>query len=305
MKILNLGDLHFTKRKPRARTDKDYLSTMVDKLKEALTYAQNNEIEIVLQPGDWFDTAKVSHEVVSKVCSVLEKYRNCLSIFCVAGQHDLHFHNTNNPNIPLNVLKEAGLLYIVPNSSPVQIGNSSCYIYGTSWGQKIPKTTMDGFSILLIHTMVIPNKNEKLWEAQEDYIVGKDLFSYGFDLVVSGDNHNSFFVQNEKGTLINAGSMMRSTVAQIKHRPGFYIFDTDTKEVKKVLYTVKNDTLDLSVKERKEEIDENLNSFISGLKKSMDIGLDYKANIHKALEEHNLSSEVSEVIKNTIETAEI
>lgn len=87
------------------------------------------------------------------------------------------------------------------------------------------------FNIALVHTYVYNKKefnSEKLAMWKSDAFLEKFK---GFDLVVSGDNHQPFVTESSDGRLlVNPGSLTRQA-ADEAHQPRVYIFDTEMRKL--------------------------------------------------------------------------
>ena len=165
-----------------------------------------------MQPGDFFDSFRTPDYVKAWVIDLLNKYKDIPVLF-VWGQHDQRFHSRDVRNTPLGVLQATGLCFPLSNE-PFSFSNID--IYGSSWEEPIPTIKEKDkvkFNILVMHRMVI--HSEKLWEGQIDYVKGENfLKKWNYDLVVSGDNHQSFCCEFLHQKLINCGSLMRTSITQ-------------------------------------------------------------------------------------------
>jgi hypothetical protein len=148
-------------------------------------------------------------------------------------------------------------------------------------------------------------KKEMDW--QDDYELGGDFLSNSdYDLIVSGDNHQSFMLETKekkKRYLFNCGSLMRSTIDQIDHKPCVYIFDTDKRSYEKILIPIKpwQKCFDLEKKVKEEEHNEQMESFVNGLAKHKDLGMNFIDNLFKYLEKNKIDPCIIESIKGNME----
>jgi DNA repair exonuclease SbcCD nuclease subunit len=284
MKLKLIGDLHIRASNPLYRID-NYFEAIWTKLTYIIDYEKNVPI---LQPGDFFDSPLQPNSVLSWCIDNLKGVK----IFSVYGQHDLKFRNKGNT--ALDVLISSGT--VIVDDSYVKLDNKT-FLYFCSFGEDIPEITTDGFNILLIHKMVV---EDKLWEGQTDYVWANSLLrQHKFDLIVSGDNHKSFFVEHGNRCLINCGSLMRSTRDQINHKPCFVLFDTETRsfEINKIPIEPAEKVFDmLRIKEEMERND-RLSAFIEGINnEDNNIGLDFKNNLIRVAKENKVSDEIMKII---------
>lgn len=224
MKIANISDLHLKTSNPQNRID-NYKETQLNKLRYILQFCDDNDIKALIGAGDIFDHPRMSLGYVGEVINLLKEYE--VKFYAVAGNHDQWYRQQDLDNTPLGLLEAANVVTIL-NDNPIEINN--VHLYGCAWESIIPEIKdKSKVNILSIHIMVIQNK---LWNDQQEYITGGALLKNNpFDLIVSGDNHQSFQEIYRGRKLVNCGSLTRSTVAQGDHKPSFYIYDTDTKEL--------------------------------------------------------------------------
>lgn len=312
MKILLTGDWHITTNQPKKRID-NYFKAQKKKLQYILILAEQEKCSLILQPGDFFDSHKANDFLKREMIKTLleEPKVNLKTIF---GQHDLRYHSSDTNNTPLRVLEAAHALDILGQEqidpAPIAIirsGNSvvvpsGIHLYGASWFEDIPKITTKGTNILVIHKMII--KDKPLWEGQEDATKGNILLrTLDFDLIVSGDNHQSFVCSHKSKHLVNCGSLMRSTTAQLDHKPVVYIYDTKDKSLEEHFIPIEpiEKVFDLSVIEKEKKENKELEAFVAQLKSDSKIdGLDYAKNLKIYLKDNETEQGTLDIIEEVI-----
>ena len=228
MKIGCLGDLHLRATKPMQRID-DYYTTQFEKLEQAFEHFKFAEVDFILQPGDFFNSyGREPYYHLYDVFAFISRYE--IPIYIVLGQHDIKFHDLKSNDLPIRILVTTEAVELL-SDWPIQKGKT--FLYGASWGNKIPeKVQEEGIHVLVMHKMVI--NGEKLWHEQTDYIQARMLQKkYDFDLFVTGDNHQAFV--NDK--VINCGSLGRMSIDQEDHKPMYAIWDNG--EIKTYEYDIK------------------------------------------------------------------
>ncbi|MFW6247405.1 MAG: metallophosphoesterase [bacterium] len=300
MKILNLPDTHITNNKPKNRKDENFYSAIYNKVVFIQNYAVDNNISIVLQPGDYFDHHTVPKKVISDILKLIHPYNSpyfLVKWFAVYGQHDLVNHSPNVENTPLNILNSSGGVHIL-NNEGYDIPSENICIYGASWNEEIPEIKDESkFNILVTHRMII--KDDKIWEGQNEYIKSQHLLrKYKFDLIVSGDNHNSFTDRYRSRYLFNCGTLIRNRVDQSDHVPHIIEFDTKTRKYNKIDIPVKpfNEIMETEVHEEEKELKEKTNELVSKLRKNYEVGVDFRKKVLKTV----FNSIKDERIKNFI-----
>jgi DNA repair exonuclease SbcCD nuclease subunit len=269
MKFLVCSDFHLTDQRPKSRLDASYFHTGMSKLQEILEFAAKNKIEYILQAGDFFDTHRASDFIKQKVIQLLLMYKreHNITMCVVFGQHDLRFHNSDIENTPLKVLEQAGAVVLLKPDTPY-FCEEDIAVYGASWNEE-PTDQLDEskINVLVTHRMVIQNK---LWEHQEGAVFVNNLFrQFKHDYILTGDNHQHFTssvspAKGKKRYAINCGSLLRSNITQLQHKPCFYLVDTAQNTIKQHYLTVKDIETIMRVDEAVEEkvVNEELIAFI-------------------------------------------
>lgn len=291
MKFLISGDWHFTLKQPSSRRD-SILDVFYDKLSQICNLVKEHDIDVLIQPGDMFDSHKANDETKSELINILNEHfpKDAAGIFTVFGQHDLRYHQSNTSNTPLNLLSEAGYFDIL-TKYPLQYddGKNRIDFYGASWNEEILQPThKDNFNILVMHKMVI---SEKLWQGQEIFIQDNIFLKINkdYDLIICGDNHTCVTAHSAKRHLVNPGCLIRTRIDQEDHKPCIFIFDTTTKKLRRIDLDIKpfNDVIKFeeAVKEKKEN--DTLKKYAEALKSNTQLtGINYRQNVYKYLKDN-------------------
>lgn len=284
MKLLLTGDWHIDTNKPERRID-DYWQTVQKKIAFILRLAKKHNCELILQPGDFFNSHKANDFL--KRYMIKELTRVGVKVVTIFGQHDLRYHSSDTLNTPLAVLNSAGVLHVA-FSDPIDFGHT--HIYGASWYENIPKPLAKNvLNILICHKMII--KNEKVWEGQEDATMGNILLKKsGMDLIVSGDNHLHFTITTKSGKhLVNCGSLLRTNIDQVDHTPLVYTYNTEDRTITphEVPHKPFSKVFDMSAYTDEKERDEELEAFVNRLAGEVGLGgLDFIKNMDSYTEEN-------------------
>ena len=291
--LLITGDFHITDKIPQNRID-NFEEALLIKLNFIFETAKQNDC-IILQPGDFFDSPSPSYKLFTKIVKLLNIYKRT-TIYSILGQHDLRFRNTEN--IASKALEQSCKNFILLSNICLPFNN--LFIYPASYNEKIPKIRdPKEFNILLIHKMIL---QEKIWWEQTEYADASNfLRTNAFQLVVSGDNHQGF-ICDQKTTgkrLFNCGSLTRSKIDQVNHKPFIIIFDTDTKEYKQIFIPIEppEKVFNLEKVEREKEKNENLEAFVAGLSSDKEIGLKFEDNLNAFMAEINVKSDIRQIIE--------
>jgi DNA repair exonuclease SbcCD nuclease subunit len=253
LKFLFLTDTHYRDDKPKGRTD-DIMKAQFDELGEVLHICNEEDIDVILHGGDFFNTKKPSHRLVVHIldwCKMLSK-----PIVGVIGNHDITGYNLDSViNSGLGVLFESGAVERLENmvwqdkeKVVVKAVHSSLdfnkdYMFDSKYD--------DHIKIILSHNYVIPTDSMP-W----GFVHPKDIKTNA-DLVLCGHYHVAFDYTNGKTRWINPGAVSRWKITERDHtpqvlfitvnkgklnvayrkltssRPGHEIFDVDAVEILK------------------------------------------------------------------------
>lgn len=304
MKILMISDIHLRDTPTRFRMP-NYYEEQFKKLDWIFSLAKTKKCDFILQAGDWFDNVRSSYHLISDTISLLQKYN--IPVYAITGQHDQRYHSNDLTNTPIKILESTGVLNLLFDV-PTNIGDIN--IYGCHYGSKIPETQNESaFNILVIHKMVIKADDEKLWHGQTNYSTSRMLLAKNkFNVILSGDNHHHLVDSYQGRDLLNLGSMMRSTTAQLGHKPTVAIYDTNTKtyELFEIPILPSSEVFNLEevkkIKDHK-EIDTSIKEYVDILNgnDSETKELNFVSNLDRFVTKNNVRESVASIIKSTLE----
>lgn len=268
MLLMCLSDMHLRASNPENRID-DFPGVQFEKVNWILEYAEQNKIEYILDAGDIFHTANQPYSLVQLYIRLFLTARiKGIKHLAVPGQHDMRFHSQDLTNTPFAVLEAAGVIDRL-GSDPYFL-SEDIHVYGAGFEEEIPKVEdTDAYNILVTHRLVV---HEKLWTGQEGEEKANILLlkNPDYDLIVSGDNHQTLWSECDGGILINSGSLMRSKTDQVDHKPCFFLVDTDSHTYNQIYIPVRESSrvFNLDKVEQKKSESKELDAFIEDLKKS-------------------------------------
>lgn len=297
--MIYVADLHIRHDIPVARVD-NYLDAQDQKLDELFTTADSSREDIVVG-GDFFDTPKPPHWLITYV---MDKIKSCVhrpNIIVIPGQHDLPGHNVNMIyDSGLGILEEAGLIQVV--RKPCFIGTVDGFnLWGCPFGKRPisirslhnPK---EGLQVLVWHHLINFKKGPST-TVKGSQILAK----FGYDVLLTGDNHQNFnYKVKGGGIVINPGSMMRMDVTQIAHRPVYYRIHGSKKKDGLVaipyFFPAKEGVLDdTHIKEIKKR-DKRIAYFVSKLRKGFEVKYSFKRNLVSFFKKEKVSKSVRSTI---------
>jgi len=287
------ADWHLRPDVPIGRTD-DYFAAMERKVDFILALSKQHECPILIA-GDLGNKPQWPNWLLSWTISKFQFVSDVIwPPVVIAGQHDLPNHRLDLwQKSGIGVLTEARVIDLIGTKGKVEF--SSCkdfVIYPFSYGigidhigdiikprtQNIPK-------IAMTHQMVIENK--PLWPGQEAPKGNQLLKKFPeYNLILSGDNHKPFTVEYEGRWLVNPGSMMRSTAAQIEHKPRVYLWYAETNEIGPVYLPIEQGVIERTHIDSVQERDNRFNALITRVKNDVEIKLSYPNNIENYFQKY-------------------
>lgn len=312
MRLLLIGDPHFTSKNPRARLD-NLPEAQKAKIEEIIRIIEKHKVKAVLISGDIFDTPYQGYPTLIYYFFKLQEM-NC-RIFTVFGQHDLFFHSLESKeSTALGALFNLGAINIAWEKPQLLMNKERIWIYGCSYGEEIPqKLNKPGKHILIIHKSIAPTPPWHGAKEDKDYYSPSRVYDKGmYDLVLCGDWHGQFYWRSKGDThILNPGSLVRKTggYEDYYRHPTVVIWDTKTNEIEEILLKSAKPSEEILTREHLESLlkkTKRLKEFSERLKAGgSSLGPSYLTNLLKAIErakqKHIINESVIENIKEAID----
>jgi len=218
--------------------------------------------------------------------------------FTIPGNHDLPGKTMENyHNSSMSVLESAGIISGIDNSI-VKIKDKIVYIHKIPYGQELkepnefPKIDCKiDYKVVLFHGMIYdrnpPFPGCEGWEKNE---VLKKFPN--FDLIVTGDNHQTFTGQRKNTILVNAGSLMRNDADQIEHRPCVFLWYPEECRVEKKFIPIEQNVLSREHLEKAEEKEIRLSAFVEKLGQQVVEGINFEKNLEQFLLKNKVNQRI-------------
>ena len=298
------ADLHLTEATPVSRTD-DYIAAQARKLQFLQDTSRENGNCPILCAGDVFHTWKASPWLCRWVYQHLP-----VPFVTIPGNHDLPMHSHAMYDRSALALLEA----VFPDEIHVLKGErleiNGIAVCGVPFGEAVPSfppLPERVPRVLLLHVLVWTRRG--LTEGKIGGDTAKEILAqYGqdFDLIVTGDNHDSFVETADNGAvLVNPGSMMRSTVDQEDFRPRCYLYYGETNEVIPLLFPIDEGVHNREHIDRQHERDARIAAYVDHMGEGWGATLSFQANLQAYFAEHNTPKSVQEVIWQHLEAEKI
>lgn len=276
------SDMHLRDTQPVCRLD-DFWTTQWKKVEFIRQLRHRYECPI-LHAGDLFHHWKCSPKLVNAALQDLPDY-----FYTVYGQHDLPQHN-------LDLVADSSVYTLV-------LGERVLVLPEAHYGQtpSSGSISLSGRKILVWHNLT--------WCQELPYPgctaspASKLLDRYPqFDLILTGDNHRSFYVADDGRLLVNPGSLTRQTADQVDHEPCVYLWYAETNTVEQVFIPIDSNVVSRSHIEHDKERDQRIDAFVSKLSDDWKVAVDFATNLDRFFRENPTRQSVVEIIRAAIES---
>ena len=302
-----ISDLHLSLTPPACRADKDWLETQAGYLQQVKDLAGGGP---VLCAGDIFDRWNAPPELINFALQHLPD-----GMICVPGQHDL-------PNHQMEDMHRSGYGVLVQAEKIVNLSDGHwrhlpwiddrkqdggvVAVFGFGWGQDIcsPKQQNhpddDSMKVTLIHQYVWVDGKGFPGAPDTGRVSNLKKQLTGYDVAVTGDNHQDFQGLSGNCLVFNCGGFIRRKSDEIARRPRVGLLYADGTIESHKLDTSK-DVFHEGVVDRP-ELPIDMKSFVDGLKELGEQGLNFQEAVEQHLAKGDYSPEVRQIIKQALES---
>ncbi|MFA5397362.1 MAG: metallophosphoesterase [Methanogenium sp.] len=291
--FITTADMHLRVTNPAERID-NYQESMINKLVQIKILQQELDVP-VLDSGDVFNGWKSTPATECMAFDYLPQ-----NFYTIPGNHEIPFHNMNYlDESSLMVLSKASRISIKSMFSDLGKFMLCAVPYGMDF--EFPDDIdLDGKGhlVLITHLMVTKEK-----DARFDHITAKNMLKKypKFSVILTGHNHQTFVEEYDDRLLINNGSLMRSSIDQLDHKPCIHIVYDDLSWERSYLDVAPVDKVfNLAHVEMKKKSEEKIENFVSKLKNEYEVGVSFADNIKNYLASNKIRDGVKEVITRAI-----
>jgi len=288
------ADLHIREDTPICRTD-NYLNAQFTKMSFIKHLCEEHHCPL-LCAGDLMDNWKPSPWLLSRCIELLPS-----PIICVPGQHDLQNHSLDSfARTGLNTLQQAGKVFTLHSGHHDIFEEERAKITGYAYGEEAARNKTIDFAkdkqILLWHKLV--TAGEQPWPGAQaskatHLLARADL---GYDLIVTGDNHQQFVIEYKNRVLVNPGSMMRMSSDQANFEPAVFGWRAKDNSVERIPLPIEKGVVQKVERSNKEEKEKRFNAYIKQMKKHFELGLSFTKNMEDYLSEADENEETEQII---------
>lgn len=289
------GDIGLRADMPVARVD-DFLAEQERKL----TWLRDLQIKYdcpVLDSGDVFDNWKSPPWLLSMAIRLLPD-----RMITVPGNHDLPGHSLELlSKSSLAVVEAANRIKVLKPGTRNNIDFIDLFAF--PWGVEPESMNHHGsmFKVAICHIMTY--QGDQQYPGCKDSDATRLLKKLtGYDLILTGHNHQSFVEQDEDGRLlVNPGSLMRENADQIDHKPRVYLWYAEEKRVEPVYVPIKDNVLSREHLVRKEEKNLRMEAFIEKLNGGYEISMSFEKNIESHFQNNKTRQSVKDIVLSSME----
>lgn len=225
IRFLYVTDTHLRGTAPVSRTD-DFASSVLSKIRETVSIANNYSVDAVLHGGDLFD---IPEPGLGQVGLFLEAWSGLYAPILVApGNHDMYGHNPNTlERTLLGLLKRIGFLdYLTPEPRCFGDGEVKVQVTGQGFHAEIDrrdvaldyavrKTPGCDCAVHVVHGMVLPQRVISSAPFLPAATAAEDILqNTEADYTLTGHYHLPFEISDGEKRVVNPGALVRLSAIQ-------------------------------------------------------------------------------------------
>ena len=294
------ADTHIREDCPVCREPEEYMKAQWTKLDFIKALCAENHCPF-LHAGDLFDHWRPSPWLISMALEHLPAMT-----IVAPGQHDLANHSlVELPKTGLQTLAQAGRVLILAGGFERVLGDParplasvSGYAYGETAKDALKSDKNRKYALLWHHLTCYRDQPWPDAGADEPHTLFRSL--PGYDLIVTGDNHQQFTARsgNAERWIINPGSMMRMSTDQKDFEPAVFGWCAKNNSVTRIPLPIKKGVVSREHlgKEKKESRDLRISAYIKRAQKSYEAKLSFIENLKAHIKKNKVEKEVEELI---------
>lgn len=288
------ADLHLRDDVPVCRID-NFWETQINKLKFIQDLQKQYDIP-VLCSGDVFHRWKASPKLLSMAFKYLPN-----NFWTIPGNHDLPEHNLKRlKDSGLRTLEIAGKIRILKYKKKTKKAGDFI-LHGFPFGCSLYSNKKTPLSVAILHAFIY--KGAKPFPGATGAVKSILRQIKGFDLILSGDNHQPFTHRKGRTLLVNPGSLTRQTGAQIDHKPRVYLWFSERNEAEPVYLNINKEVVSRMHLDKTKARDERIEQFVKSLMDNFDAGMETYLDFENNMKQHLIAGKVKKKVKLKIQRA--
>ncbi len=236
MKIVTITDTHIRLTTPAARTDVNWLNTILTKMRWVYSEAESLGATAVCISGDLGDEASWSPRAIVKTQELFKEFQQRgIQTICTIGQHDVYGHKIDEWRYTgLGILESSGVITVLHDGQHVVVSKDGvdCVVYGFGFNEETTLALLDGTytvekvgktpnTLALIHASIGAEETFGWKSVQNTKIKNIAIASFG-------DIHQGFDPVKPSGSdtiCYSTGALVRSSSADIGRVPRMGILE--------------------------------------------------------------------------------
>ncbi len=298
------ADWHIRPMSPVCRTD-DFEAAMWRKVDFILDLSSKYNIPILIA-GDIGLKSQWPNWLLEELIGRVRKRK--IKIYAVPGQHDLPDHNLELWKASaIGVLHESEAITFLGTDKRkcVSLSESELYnIFPFPYGVEISHPDYDEKEhvnespmIAIAHTLVTERAPEKFLLDSGAQSAMSLLGKFNeYDLILTGDNHKGFVVEEDNRLLVNPGSLMRTAADQADYKPRVYLWYDKDNAVEPVYLPIEEGVVDRTHIDTQEMKDERIEAYIARMSEEVEIGLSFEGNLESYFKTNRIRKPVQDKV---------
>lgn len=281
MKFIFTADWHIRPDKPICRLDEDWLKTQESQVDFVIRQVIKHKCPLVIG-GDIFHKPQIPDSLKN----MLMLHFIGQHVYAIAGNHCAPYHSFDNINdSSFGVLFNSGVIDTPPRS----MGSYAHFGQPMSEGGK---------EVVFLHEPIFaaekdcpPNMKAKTADQVfDEYPDAK--------WILCGDIHRGYHVKKQGRHLIMAGALNRQASNFKDYEPKIWFIDTDANTVEEILVPDDVSMVTDQHIQIKDEREDRITAFVSLIRESKSVSLDYEVNVRQAIQENpDMNSATLQVIE--------
>lgn len=215
-----VADIHLCHSPPVARAlEPDWYAAMQRSLDEIRALSIQYDDVPILCAGDVFDRWNSNAALINFAI------RNVPKMHAIPGQHDLPLHRYDMMDrSAFDTLQLAGVLNVL-EPGVFTLVSDGIHVQGFPWGTPVEPLRAEfrswpGLKVALVHSFLWLDKSTSYPGAPETGQVSEAKKNMeGWDVVVFGDNHRGFLVEDDDLSILNCGTVFRRRSNELDYVP--------------------------------------------------------------------------------------
>lgn len=290
MKMIVSADWHLRSQLPRCRKDENWIETQKKMINQVVEYCKKYKSDLFIVGDIFHSHSETTVEIIQLIQNIAKELKKCgLSIYILAGNHDLLYHSSENIN------KSAiGILLKTENIFPI-----STYSDEISAGNFDEET--ENKKIIFKHILVFPDT--KSLPPNVDAVTAKELLSEydKSEWIFTGDMHKNFHYEKNGRHVVNPGCLIREVSDMKDYQNGIYFVDIEKEIVEWLEIKDDENFIDDSYILKEKEKEERIENFANKLQETKEVSLDFIANVESAMKQNKFSKELNETIEELLQ----